>query len=73
MTHFTNRIERPTDQWVTLPGGALRKNPYSLRGATVEVRHRDGTVSTGPAEVFQWRCTFGDKDVMQYRIIGSAP
>jgi len=58
--------------WIAIGGmGRFRRDKSLIphRDCIVEVQFRDGNIAKGPVDIFEWRCTFGDRDVMAYRIM----
>lgn len=58
-----------TVSWIKR-NNALRTSPPDLEDdVLIEVKHRDESVSRGYVPDFYWGNSFGDKDIMEYRII----
>ena len=55
--------------WIKREGALRTRSPDVDDDVLLEVKHRDGTISKGYVTNFYWGNSFGDKDVMEYRIL----
>lgn len=54
--------------WIAWQGGVC---PDDARGVEIEVRYRNGRLSTGQGDDFRWSDEDADYDVVAYRILGA--